>query len=56
MISIKGDLLESYIVLSRSILAAKYNDYKIILHYINNKDIQCLEDFYIENMEEYLLI
>lgn len=55
-ISIKGDPNEPYLVLSRSILATRYSDYKIIKHYIYSKYLKSLEEFGIDTLDDYLLV
>jgi hypothetical protein len=56
MISINNNPNEPYMVLSRSILVSKYSSYRMIQYYIYAKYLKSLEDFGIDNLEDYTLV
>jgi hypothetical protein len=53
IISIKNNINEPYMVLSRSILVSKYSDYKLFREYIYSKYLKSLEDFGIDGLEDF---
>lgn len=56
IISINNNPNEPYIVLSRSILVSKYCNYWMVQYYIYAKYFKSLEDFGIDNLEDYRLV
>jgi|SRR5580692_1970783 hypothetical protein len=55
ILSLKGDPNKLYMVLGRSILITSYSSTELLYEYISNKYSESLEDYNLDELEDYIL-